>query len=153
VRDRRSKSTPTRRAIASLALCTVGLGLSGYTLDVHFQPQSLVCVNAGPFDCGAVLTSAQSVIFGIPVPFFGIAFFLGLGMLCLPFAWRSAEMWVHWARLAVTVVGIGMVMYLIVTELFTVKKICLWCTGVHVVTFLLFAIVVTGMPALLAQDG
>jgi uncharacterized membrane protein len=138
--------------ILSLALCTIGLGLSGYTLDVHFQPQSLVCVNAGPFDCRAVLTSAQSSIFGIPVPFLGIAFFLGLGVLCLPFAWRSAEMWVHWTRLAVTVTGIGMVMYLIVTELFTVKEICLWCTGVHVVTFLLFAIVVTSMPALLAQE-
>jgi uncharacterized membrane protein len=99
-------------------------------------------------DCQAVLTSAQSVIFGIPVPVFGVIFFVVLGALCLPLAWRSTTPWVHWARLVGVVVGIGMVFYLVSTELFTVKKICLWCTGVHVVTFALFVIVVTSTPAL-----
>ena len=44
--------------------------------------------------------------------------------------------------------GIGSVVYLVSTELFTIKKICLWCTGVHAVTFALFVVVVTGTPAL-----
>jgi uncharacterized membrane protein len=80
-------------------------------------------------------------------------FFIGLGALCLPIAWRTTAAWVHWLRLAGVVAGIGTVVYLITTELFTVKKICLWCTGVHLVTFALFVIVVTSTPALLDRSG
>jgi uncharacterized membrane protein len=46
-----------------------------------------------------------------------------------------------------------MVVYLVTTALFTIKKICLWCTGVHVVTFALFVIVVTSTPALLDRSA
>jgi uncharacterized membrane protein len=138
------------RPVVTLILCAVGLALSCYTLWVHYHPSALVCpVTSGAIDCQAVLTSAESVVLGIPVPVFGLIFFLGLGALCLPAAWRSTASLVHWARLAGVVVGIGMVFYLISTELFTVKKICLWCTGVHIVTFALFVIVVTSTPALL----
>lgn len=70
----------------------------------------------------------------------------------MPAAWRFGSSWVHWARLIGVVVGIGAVFYLVSTELFTVKKICLWCTGVHIVTFALFVVVVTSTPALVKSD-
>lgn len=139
------------RTTTSLVLCAIGVALSGYTMWVHYHPGSLVCVSAGPIDCQAVLTSAQSVVLGIPIPFFGIVFFATLGALCLPVAWRSQIEWIHWARLVAVVVGICMVFYLVSTELFSVKKICLWCTGVHIVTFALFVIVVTSTPSLLER--
>ncbi len=141
------------RPAVTLVLCAIGLGLSSYTLWVHFHPGSLVCLSAGPIDCQAVLTSAQSVVFGIPVPVFGLVFFLGMGALCLPAAWQAASAWVHWLRLAGVVVGIATVIYLVSTELFTVKKICLWCSGVHLVTLALFVIVVTATPALVERTG
>lgn len=148
----RAGSGKNWRPVVTLILCAVGLALSGYTLWVHYHPSALVCVSAGAIDCQAVLTSAQSVVLGIPVPAFGLVFFLGLGALCLPTAWRSAATWVHLLRLLGVVVGIAMVVYLVSTELFTVKKICLWCTGVHIVTFALFTIVVTSTPALLERS-
>jgi uncharacterized membrane protein len=142
------------RPLVTLILCVIGLGLSGYTLWVHYQPTALVCATAGPIDCQAVLTSAQSSIFGlIPVPFLGLAFFVIIGAFCLPVAWRSEDVRIHLGRLIVAVVGMGMVFYLISTELFTVKKICLWCTGVHIVTFALFVIIVTSTPALLERTS
>jgi uncharacterized membrane protein len=147
------RNTVTWRPVTTLALCVIGLGLSAYTLWVHYHPGALACLVAGPIDCQAVLTSAQSVVFGIPVPFFGIAFFLGLGAFCLPAAWRSAAVWVHWSRLAVVIVGIGSVIYLVSTELFAVKKICLWCTGVHLVTFALFVIIAISTPALVQRGS
>ncbi len=145
------ESSQRWQIVSSLALCAVGLALSGYTLWVHIQPSALVCVNGGTIDCQAVLTSAQSVVLGVPVPVFGIVFFLASGALCLPFAWRSSDARVHILRLAVATVGIFTVLYLISTELFTVKKICLWCTGVHVVTFALFVIVATSTPSLVER--
>jgi uncharacterized membrane protein len=137
--------------VSSLSLCVIGLALAGYTLWVHWHPGALVCVNAGPISCEAVLTSAQSVVFGIPVPVFGIIFFLVLGALCTPGAWRSSRARIHQLRLLVVIVGIFTVLYLISTELFTIKKICLWCTGVHLVTFALFVIVATSTPSLLER--
>ncbi len=141
---------PTMRwqAVATSLLCAIGLGLSLYTLWVHYHPGALACIDTGPVDCQAVLTSPESVIVGIPVPVFGVMFFVVLGALCLPLAWRSTASWVHVARLAGVVVGMGMVFYLVSTELFTVRRICLWCTGVHLVSFALFVIVVTNSPAL-----
>jgi uncharacterized membrane protein len=128
------------------------MGVSIYTLWVHYNPGALICASTGGIDCRAVLTSSESVIFGVPVPYFGILFFLTIGALSLPVAWRSVSWRVHWARLVVATSGIGMVMYLLYTELFTVKKICLWCTSVHVITFVLFIVVVTSTPTLLARS-
>jgi uncharacterized membrane protein len=145
---------PKWRPIVTLILCAIGLGLSTYTLWVHYHPSALACpLASGSIDCQAVLTSAQSVILGIPVPVFGLIFFLGLGTLCLPGAWRSTASWVHWLRLAGVIAGIGTVIYLVSTELFTVKKICLWCTGVHIVTFALFVIVISSTPAMLERTA
>jgi uncharacterized membrane protein len=42
------------------------------------------------------------------------------------------------------VAGILMVLYLIYTELFTLDALCLWCTAVHAVTFLLFVVTLVG---------
>ena len=134
-------------AIVTPVLCMIGLGLSLYTLWVHYHPGALACIDAGPVDCQAVLTSPQSVVAGIPVPYFGVLFFVALGVVCLPTSWRSANPWVRRGRLTIASVGIGAVLYLVATELFTVQKICLWCTGVHVVTFALFIIIVTNAAA------
>ena len=34
--------------------------------------------------------------------------------------------------------------YLVYAELYEIGKICLWCTGVHILTFVIFVAVVTG---------
>jgi len=49
---------------------------------------------------------------------------------------------VHLLRLASVVVGMAFVMYLIYAELYQIGDICEYCTGVHIVTFLLFCITV-----------
>ena len=136
----------SRMTIATLSLCCIGLALSVYTLWVHFEPSALACIQSGPINCHAVLTSPESIILNIPVPYFGILFFIFLGGLCLPWAWESRSPWVPWARLILSSIGVAMVVYLIFTELFTVKEICLWCTGVHIVTFMLFVLIVTSTP-------
>jgi uncharacterized membrane protein len=45
------------------------------------------------------------------------------------------------------------VLWLIAAELLIIKSICLWCTGVHVVTFVLFVITLTTAPALLEKES
>ena len=49
-------------------------------------------------------------------------------------------------------VGIVSVIYLVWVELFKVEAICLWCTGVHVLTFVLFALVVVESTGALTAE-
>jgi uncharacterized membrane protein len=46
-----------------------------------------------------------------------------------------------------------MVLWLLTAELVIIKKICLWCTGVHIITFILFVITLTNAPAILARSS
>jgi uncharacterized membrane protein len=132
------------RPYATGAISLAGIGISIYLLIVHYQPTLLICNTSGVVNCEKVLTSPQSVILGIPVPIYGLAFFVGMTALSLPAAWRSTSAWIARARLAAVVVGMAMVIYLISQEALVLHAICLWCTSVHVLTFVLFLIVITG---------
>jgi uncharacterized membrane protein len=136
--------------IVTLLLCLFGLGVSTYLTITHFDATALVCSDSGAINCLKVTTSPQSVIFGIPVAILGLGYFVPMLALCLPAAWRSADRRIHLARLALSVVGVGMILYLLIAELFIIKAICLWCSSVHVVTFILFIIIVTSSPVVLA---
>ncbi|HXA34256.1 MAG TPA: vitamin K epoxide reductase family protein [Acidimicrobiales bacterium] len=137
--------------ITSLVLSIVGLAVSIYLTLTHFSSAvTLSCpAGGGAINCEKVTTSSQSYVFGIPVAVLGLAYFLPMLVLCLPVAWRSLNRWIHLARLLLSVAGVGMIIYLISAELFTIKAICLWCTSVHVITFLLFVLIVTTAPVVL----
>jgi uncharacterized membrane protein len=138
-------SRPTTRwaPLTSTALCLVGLAVSVYLTVDHFSTSTtLACPNTGAINCVKVTTSSYSELLGVPVALLGLAFFLGLTPLCLPVAWRSASPWPARLRLAGLTLGVGFVVYLVWAELFRIDAICLWCTVVHGVTLLLFAVVV-----------
>jgi uncharacterized membrane protein len=136
--------------VATLVLSIVGLGIATYLTITHFDKVALVCSDNGAINCAKVTTSPQSEIVGIPVAMLGLAFFIPMIALCLPVAWRSTDRRIHLARLLLAVTGVGMIIYLIIAELFIIKAICLWCSGVHVITFILFVIIVTASPVVLA---
>jgi len=139
--------------IATLLLGIAGLGVSVYLTITHFDTHvALACPQTSTFNCETVTTSAQSHIVGIPVAVLGLAYFVPMIALCLPAAWRSGDRRVHLARLALSVTGVAMVIYLIIAELFLIKAICLWCSSVHVITFILFVIIVTASPVVLAPE-
>ena len=147
---------PTLRwqPIVTLLLSLVGLGVATYLTIAHFDTQiTLSCpAGGGAINCEAVTTSAESHLLGIPVAVLGLAFFIPMIILCLPAAWRTSDRRIHLARLLLSITGIGMVIYLIVAELFIIKKICLWCSSVHLITFILFVIVVTAAPLVFSPD-
>jgi uncharacterized membrane protein len=134
----------------ALALALAGLGISIYLTIVHFVgQQALVCSDNGVINCAAVTTSAQSHFLGMPVSVLGLAFYLSMVAINLPPLWRSVDRRVHLARVGLLVVGMAFALYLVSAELLIIGKICIWCTGVHVVTFALFILVMTSSPRLL----
>jgi uncharacterized membrane protein len=131
--------------LTTWALALFGLGVSTYLTIAHYTSSSiLACSDRGTVNCALVTTSPESVVFGVfPVAVLGLAFYVFLAAATSPWAWRLPYPVVAWARLASVIIGIVFVLYLIYTELFTLNAICLWCTSVHVITFLLFALIVT----------
>lgn len=126
----------------SLVLALLGLGLSVYLTVEHFSSgTTLACPATATVNCAKVTTSAESKVVGIPVAVLGLAFFVGMVILTLPVAWRAGNAVVHQARMAAAGIGILFVLWLVYAELFRINAICLWCTGVHVVTFLLFCVI------------
>jgi uncharacterized membrane protein len=58
--------------------------------------------------------------------------------------WRSESLLVARLRLVAACVGMASVIYLVAVELLAVKYICIWCTSVHFLQFILFMLVITG---------
>jgi len=127
----------------ALLLAIAGLGVSAYETYAHFNGSHLAgCpTGQGTFNCTAVITSPQSMVFGvIPVAILGLVFYIFAVAIMTPWAWRMRRPEVAWLRLGSMVAGMGFVMYLIYAELYQIGQVCEYCTVVHVTTFLLFAI-------------
>ena len=146
---------PTWLQVTSLVLAVIGLSISAYETYAHYNGSHLAgCPSSpgGTFNCGEVITSAQSMVFNIfPVAVLGLAFYVFAVVIFSPWAWRFTAIRlgplritsraVDAVRLGSIIVGMGFVMYLIYAE-FQIGAICEYCTGVHIITFLLFCITV-----------
>jgi uncharacterized membrane protein len=139
--------------LASLA----GLGVSVYLTIAHYTATvTLACPENSTVNCEKVTTSPESVVFGIPVAVLGLAYFAAMLVLNSPAAWRSTgraagrTSWIKLIRrirLLSAVAGAGFVCWLVYAELFKVDAVCLWCTSVHVIEFVLFALILIGTAA------
>jgi uncharacterized membrane protein len=132
------------RSLVCTAVALVGIGVSIYVTVLHYAHVAPACSDTGAIDCQRVLTSPQSVFLGIPVPLYGLVFFVGMFVLCIPKLWRTTLWWVPWLRLVGSSVGILFALRLIYEELFVIRKLCLWCTSAHVLAFVMFVVIVTG---------
>jgi uncharacterized membrane protein len=139
----RAAVTPLWMQMSTLALSLGGLGMSLYLTIAHYTTAvTLACPDTGAINCEKVTTSPQSVVFGVfPVALIGLIFYVFMAAVTMPWAWRATWPTLRWARLSSLIAGIGFVVYLIYTELFTLDAICLECTTVHVITLALFALV------------
>src|ERR1019366_4548507 len=113
--------------LTTFVLALAGLGVSIYLTIAHFTESALLgCSETGLVNCTKVTTSAQSYVFAVAI--------------MSPWAWRAGRREIHLLRIASLVVGIGFVLYLLYAELFIIDSICLYCTSVHIITFVLFVL-------------
>jgi len=130
---------PRWPALVGTVCSALGLGVAGYLTFEHYtSSSSLACADNGTINCLKVTTSSYSEVLGVPVALLGLLFFAVMLVLQLPPVWRRPEPTVRYGRLAWAVVGLCTILYLLYRELFSIDAICLWCTGVHVLTFIVF---------------
>jgi uncharacterized membrane protein len=135
--------------ITTLVLSLGGLADSIYLTIAHYTSSNiLACSDKGVINCAKVTTSPESIVFGIfPVAVLGLAFFVFMVAVNTPWAWRARLPAIRWARLGSVIVGIIFVLYLVYTEVITLGNICLFCTYAHVITLLLFGLIVFSASA------
>jgi uncharacterized membrane protein len=140
----RPSGPPLWLQLTTLVLAVLGLAVSSYETYAHFNGNHLAGCATGKgstFNCTAVITSPQSMVFGVvPVAVLGLAFYVFLVAIMTPWAWRAQRREVHWLRLVSMIAGMGFVMYLIYAELYQIGQVCEYCSGVHIITFVLFCI-------------
>jgi uncharacterized membrane protein len=119
-----------------LVLAVAGVAVSTYLTIQHFDAGvTLACPASATINCEKVTTSEYSKLAGIPVALLGLLFFVAMVATFVPFVARWSR--IDQARLGASMLGICFVLYLVWAELFRIDAICLWCTGVHVLTLLL----------------
>jgi len=133
----------------AFVLALIALVAASYLTYQHYsQGKSFLgCAGKGFINCEEVTTSAESHFLGIPVALLGLLFYIFLVPVMSPWAWRLTgeslvARWLPKVRLAAICVGMCMVLYLLYAELFMIRSICLYCTTVHIMTFLLFVLTV-----------
>ena len=130
---------PRWPALAGTIASALGIGVAGYLTFEHYtSSSSLACSDNGVINCLKVTTSGYSAVAGVPVAVLGLVFFVIMLVLQLPPMWRRPEPALRYGRLAWAVVGLGTIVYLLYAELFAIDALCLWCTAVHVLTFIVF---------------
>ncbi len=144
--DAEVREVPRWLSTTAFVLSLIGFGISMYLTIDHFQGIVPICSSKGFVNCALVTTSKYSHILGIPVALLGLLFFTAMVGINWPPLWRARSPWVARGRLALSVSGVCFVLYLLAAELFSIKAICLWCTGVHITTFLLFVLVMSSFP-------
>jgi uncharacterized membrane protein len=138
---------PAWAVATTFTLSLVGLALATYLTITHFEPQALFCTDKGFINCGVVTTSGESRLLGIPVAFLGLGTYVVMSVLNSPWGWRAKNYWVHVARFVIALVSMGFVLWLLYAELIIINNLCLYCTGVHLVTFALLIVLTRVSPA------
>lgn len=147
--------------VTGSVLSVLGLAVAAYLTYEHYTgSKSLSCPAGGvkPYsffglfhvkvDCFQVTTSVYSKVLGIPVADLGLVFFVVMAVLQSPWLWRRPELIVRAARVAWCVVGMATALKLIYDELHNLDAICVWCTSVHILTFLILVTTVLGTISL-----
>jgi uncharacterized membrane protein len=126
----------------TLVLAVIGLADSAYQVYTHYSGTGLLGCSAKGDPCVLVQNSTYAYVFGIPVAVLGLAFYVFMVAACSPWAWRAKLPAVRLVRLASMIIGILFVLYLVYREVVSLGKICPYCTSVHIITFILFVLIV-----------
>ncbi len=111
----------------NLLMLVLVLGVidSVYLTIVHFLPGTLLCPTVGTIvNCEAVLSSAFSTVFGVPLAVLGLVWFVASFLfLVLGYNKIVKNVWM--------IVGIGGVLYSIAAQS-VIGRICIYCASLDV---------------------
>lgn len=126
--------------ILILFLTLLGIADSGYLTYEHFARTLPPCSTNLFIDCGKVLGSPYSLLFGIPVALIGIAHYSILFFNVL-LALITGKKLFKFIVVTLSVIGAFASIYFTYLQLIVIGSICLYCTFSAIISFAVFALV------------
>ena len=120
-----SSRQATMRMIGAMLTLVAAL-IAFYLLLAHLSIAPLVCPTTG---CEKVQTSQYSMVFGVPVAAFGLAFYLVLMGLQVTGLTTNRVFGLRLEPILVTLSVLGVLTYAPLTylELYVIHAVCFWC--------------------------
>ncbi len=114
-------------------LSFIGILVSLYLIYSHYTDTSLACPENSVINCANVVTSQYSTFFSLPLPVYGIVYFVF--SFILAFIPRLKKL-----LFIVTIIALIIVFGLVYIEIALIGSICIYCTSLHIIIFLIFSI-------------
>ena len=135
--------TPTSKSAKWLMnIGGIGLLISLYLIKEHYSDEGSICDLSSHFSCSLVNRSEYSVLFGVPVAFWGVIWNVQLSLMAKEIRRLLAQNVLrdqHAIRSYISFLfvwclgGVGFVIYFLVAE-YLLQAVCLFCTAIHALT-------------------
>lgn len=136
------KAVPNSIVIFLLIVALIGFIDAGYLTIEHYQGRIPPCsITAG---CEVVLTSAYSVVLGVPVSLAGTIYYLSILIGAFAYLESKNKNILKWTLL-LTALGLGASLWFVYIQVFTLHSYCVYCLGSAFTSIILF---VTAMEVL-----
>jgi len=133
--------------IILISLAFLGFFDARYLTLVHYKKIILVCHQIPLFvDCGKVLQSPFSTMFGIPLAVFGLINYSLLIILIL-LVWLTKKRFFQYWLIVQTKIGFLASLYFMFLQIFIIKSLCLYCTLSALISTLLFLIIIISLKS------
>ncbi|HUL91523.1 MAG TPA: vitamin K epoxide reductase family protein [Burkholderiales bacterium] len=120
-----------------LALALIGIADAFYDSYAIYNGQLLWC--PPPIDgCNTVAASPYARIFGVPLGYLGLAFYLAMLALATWLRFDPLSRGLRWVALLYAAAGLGASMYFFYVQRTYIHAFCIYCLISGVLTFLLF---------------
>lgn len=120
-----------------LALALIGIADAFYDSYAIYNGQLLWC--PPPIDgCNTVAASPYARIFGVPLGYLGLAFYVAMLGLALWLRFASVPRALCWIALLYTAAGLGASMYFFYVQRTYIHAFCIYCLISGILTLLLF---------------
>jgi protein-disulfide isomerase/uncharacterized membrane protein len=141
---------------ALIVLCIAGCAASVMLLVMHFDAQygtTWAGEGCGPRDaagsttCHKVLGSSWGTLLGMPTAYWGLIYFLALGLWFVLVGRPSDDRrWWHLLPTALTIAGaVGSVVFVVIMRT-KLSRMCTWCLGTHLINFAILALTLAIWP-------
>lgn len=127
-------------------LAIIGIMDAGYLTWEHYQGIIPPCAAGSWFpDCGKVLTSSYSLLFGIPLALLGLIHY-SLEFVVFSAALLTRKRWARVAAVFLGTAGFAMSLYFVYLMVFVIGALCKYCLLSAIISAVIFFVVHAAYP-------